>query len=321
MSRWHGLLGLVSLLALVRTAQASSLAFSVENCTGVDEAQTRRILDIELRAYLTHQAASLTRVSVSCSDANAHILVNDESTHKSTARVIDLSGVPELARSRALALAAAELIAWSWTELVFLDRPQQPAPTTLPAAAPFAPTVERGVERPLAGSPLPVRWALMADARLPLGEGQPLWGGGGALSAALGQYLYLGGDVQAHAGSLPLPQGRAQLLAADFRSAVGVEHRAQWLALQADLGGRAGLLRYSARAADTDRYEGRELSGLWAGPSVTAGLRFRTSSLISIALSSELGYALWSPRGTMPGRATLDLAGPWVAFRLGLGAT
>src|SRR5262249_54002562 len=80
--------------------------------------EIRRILAIELHASLeTHAPDAVTRVRMACSDGRVVLHVDDSVTGKSLERAIALDAVAPAARNRLLALAIAELIGASWSEL------------------------------------------------------------------------------------------------------------------------------------------------------------------------------------------------------------
>lgn len=70
------------------------------------------------------------RCAVDATDLS--IVIDDALTRKSVRRVVDLGDVPTSGRPRALALAVAELLRSSWTELATAPSPPAPAPEPSP---------------------------------------------------------------------------------------------------------------------------------------------------------------------------------------------
>ena len=142
--------GVAALLALAprhANAQAGAIAhpsvsLEVDPCVQADVAEVRRIVGIELGALLedrepaggaatTKGASDTTRVTVACAGPLVELRVDDPLTGKGLTRPIDLSTSSATARSRLLAIAIAELVAASWTELE-----SNPHPRVVPAGPP-----------------------------------------------------------------------------------------------------------------------------------------------------------------------------------------
>ena len=107
-----------------------SVALEIGACLDVEQAEVRRIVAIELRALMmgSDSAEPITRVAVDCYNPLVEIRIEDPVTGKSLERRIDLSTSERSIRARLLALAIAELVSSSWTEL-----DSNPEPTVVPA--------------------------------------------------------------------------------------------------------------------------------------------------------------------------------------------
>src|SRR5204863_3029658 len=111
-----------------------------------------------------------TQVTATCSGEAAHLRVLDPTTGKSVERSVALSQAAPTARARLLALAIAELVAASWSELESNPDPKAPP------AAPLAPVEAREAARGVI-APFRIELAAVADARL-LATRDLLCGGG-----------------------------------------------------------------------------------------------------------------------------------------------
>ncbi len=304
-------------------AAAAPLTLELRDCADLDQTKVERILNLELRSYLATDRGGPTTVEVTCVGTLTKLSVNDTGTDKVTTRSLDLSGVSSVARPRTVALAVAELVAWSWTELLFTRARESTQPEPAIAARPTLPATpaeSAAVDRISSHEVRRTAWhgEALGSFRLPLRTAAPLVGGSVALSARLLGLRWFT-DVAAHGGNWPIPHGSVDLLTADLRLGLGEEYVRDHWALEASVGWRAGALRYQTSSNEAARYETRNLVGAWLGPSALLGGRLRLSSVLTLAASGEVGYAPWSPRGQVIQARTIDLAGGWLGLRLGLG--
>ena len=93
------------------------------------------MLSAELSAHLAEERASdVTRIIIECTGPRAVLRVGDPLSRKVVQRTIDLSTSEPKARGRLLALATAELVVASWTELETNPKPRvEPAGPPPPA--------------------------------------------------------------------------------------------------------------------------------------------------------------------------------------------
>jgi hypothetical protein len=134
---------LIALFLPLAAAAQNRLRVNVElrNCNELSQPEVRRVLLAELSAHLTEDRASdVTRIIVECNGPRAVLRVGDPLSRKVVQRTIDLGASEPKARGRLLALATAELVVASWTELETNPNPKvEPAgprpPATVRAAA------------------------------------------------------------------------------------------------------------------------------------------------------------------------------------------
>lgn len=309
----------------------------LDECLGVDRAKVERLFGIELDVRIQAPgpaAPGAAQVRAACVNGRVELRVDDPLTGKSLERPLDLAGAPERARARLLALALAELLFASWTELeVNLGPPPAAlAPAPAPAAlASLAAVGQRGARRlvreRLGGAPGPGG----AEVRL-LGAGSltayfsgtgVLLGGGVRLGGDHPRHLGWFGDLAAHHGGASSALGalHADTLTTSFGGAVQhrVPLRGAVLGLRAGGGLRVGAARLSGTPTDPAQASGDTVWGALVGP---LGLLSASVSLprhLCAELALEGGYVL-SPTGGRVGESrVIAVEGPWVGLHLGLG--
>ena len=122
-----------------------SVSIDIAGCDPDLARESRRIAAIELRATLVDTApdATVTQVRATCRATFAELEVVDPTTGKSLGRTVTLAEAPPNGRARLLALAVAELVAASWSELQSNPKPRALAATQLaPSAAREAASVD-----------------------------------------------------------------------------------------------------------------------------------------------------------------------------------
>ncbi len=131
----------VAFVSPIASAQSSerrpSVQLLVDACVGADRAEVERIATLELRPSAVRTTAvgeepANVRVEVSCTAIGVRVRVDDSITRKILERVVRVRDVDERARARWVAIAAAELVRASWSELDDEPPPRaepaQPAP-------------------------------------------------------------------------------------------------------------------------------------------------------------------------------------------------
>jgi hypothetical protein len=141
---------LASAWASARAAYADApprppVSLAVDPCIATDAAEVRRIAAVELDARLAAETEpDATKVIASCEGALVRVEVTDPLSGKAVSRLINLASAVSAARARLLAIAIAELVSASWTELV-----TNPTPAVPPAGAPAGEEAKAGARRSL----------------------------------------------------------------------------------------------------------------------------------------------------------------------------
>ncbi|HEX3697602.1 MAG TPA: hypothetical protein VH374_19680 [Polyangia bacterium] len=281
---------------------------------GCDEALAReaqRIAAIELRAVLVEQTSdgATTQIAATCDAASADLQVLDPTTGKSLRRSVALFQAAPAARARLLALAIAELVAASWSELE--TNPEPKAPPAVPLAPVTAREAARGV---VARAPIEV--GVVADAHLL--SSRDLVPGGGARSAiGIGGRFFLRIDALAHHAELARDSGTIALTLASVSGAVGASFDAAWLQPKVSLGVRAGyawMNGVAASAASTGRSE----NDAWFGPELAVDLSAWPRARVHPLLSLAAGAHIVGVKGTVSGGNDVTATGLWSALSLGV---
>jgi hypothetical protein len=314
---------LLSLIALTpRLALGAerhpSVAVEIGACLDVEPAEVRRIVAIELRALMKGAtgAEPITQVAVDCYNPLVEIRVEDPITGKSLVRRIDLSMSERNVRARLLALAIAELVSSSWTELV-----SNPEPTVAPAG-PTASEGERGAatqairareetrHRPIAfGAAAVSHWFLR-------GAG-PLVGGRAEVMPRIA-----GGTLTFDA---TVDHGVAKASLGDVSMTTvtgGAGWRARWSdsnwLLEAGGEARLGAAWLSGTPRSPDQTAGRAGVGWIGGPVFVVRGGFLPYERTMVTLGAELGYAAVGANGRVASLPEVKLDGAWFGVTLGV---
>lgn len=296
----------------------------VDACVDVSADEVRRITAIELRATVDDPAAHdarTTRVDVACVAGGVELRVLDPLTAKSLARAIALGDVATNARARLLALAIAELVSASWSEL---DAAREPV---VPPLAPPPRDDEKRAARAVAATRLahpapapPVAWRLTAtfDARwLTIGS-DPMLGVGARVGAEpfgrVGFVFDFAGEHASTAAAL----GTVGVDSYSLGAAALVRADAHPLVLRGGAGVRLGVA-HMVGLPDPARAEGHAVTGVWSAPIATgsAGLRIARGLVLELAL--EAGYVVLPVRGVVFGGPDVRVDGFFVGGGVGLG--
>lgn len=132
----------------------------VDSCVPIDIEQFHRVLAIELGTSIEYspgaaQAPDGALVQVTCGDLGIELRLDDNLTHKSMQRQVELPQLEVSARTRLLALTVAEFVVASWVELHLAKKAALPA-----AGPPVQPGATAAVKQAV-------------TARLELDAGQP----------------------------------------------------------------------------------------------------------------------------------------------------
>ena len=308
----------------VRAAAQSSahIEMHVDPCAPVDTADARRIVGIELQADVTDPPvhdATITRVEVACVDRLVELRVTDPLTGKSLARRVALAAQPDKSRSRLLALAIAELVAASWSELETNPAPAVPPETTA------APAEEKDAARrsvvshvppPIRAQVAPVvtpparpndrrdvfRLATVLGTRWFMVGSDPLLGLGARATLDLDDGPEIMIDTLVEAGSVASTLGTIAVESWTLGAALSARRVVGRLMLHGGGGIRVGFAHFSGDPLSGNA-EGRTLSAPWGGPMLVCGGIFDLGRRFALSLDAELGYV------ALPARA-LAVGGP-----------
>jgi hypothetical protein len=286
------------------------VSIAVVGCDPALAREAQRITAIELRAVLvdTTPDEGTTRITATCAAGAANLRVSDPTTGKSVERSVALSQAAPTARARLLALAMAELVAASWSELE--DNPEPKAPP----AAPLASRAAREAAREVV-APAPIELCALADAHL-LASGDLLLGGGARTAIWISPLFFLRFDALANYRELSRPTGTIALTMPSVSSALGVSFGTAKLQPRVSVGARAGYAWMSGVAGSAATTGGRE-AGVWAGPEIAFELSAWPRARIHPWLSFSLGAHVLGVRGTVNGGRDIRATGIWSGLSLG----
>ena len=191
------------------------VSIAVVECDPALAREAQRIAAIELRAALVEATTDLvtTHVTATCAAESANLRVLDPTTGKSVERSVALAQAAPTARARLLALAIAELVAASWSELE--SNPQPKAPPVAPLAPEAARAAARG-----AITPLPIELAAVVDAHL-LASRDLILGGGARVEIWISPRFFLRCDALVHHAELPRAAGTVAVTMPSVSGALG----------------------------------------------------------------------------------------------------
>jgi hypothetical protein len=238
----------------------------------------------------------------------AILRVIDPTTGKSLERSVALSQAAPTARARLLALAMAELVAASWSELE-----DNPEPKTAPAI-PLAPVAAREAARGVV-APRPIELAALADAHL-LSSRDLVPGGGARIAIWISPTFFIGFDVLAHYAQLSRPTGKVALTMPSVSSALGLSFGSAWLQPRLSLGARVGYAWMSGVSASGATTGGRE-QGVWAGPELLVELSALSRARIHPLLSLSVGADVLGVSGTVNSARDVSVTGVWSSLSIG----
>jgi hypothetical protein len=231
--------------------------------------------------------------------------------------VLSLTSVEPDVRSRALALAAVELVLTSWMELTRGEPPPQTGefrapPTEARLAA------EQRARRETAGARIDHVMAV-AEAIGPfngLGLG---WGAGLLVDYVAHQGWWgveLGFGVARAAADTALGSVEATTWSGALRPTLRFGSNAAWF--KTGVGARLGVARLVGTPVDAEQARGGSIAGTWGGPSLHAGAGIAWSP-IAFGLGLEAGYVLRAVSGGVDDGHAVAVDGAWVAATMGVG--
>jgi len=281
------------------------VSIDIVDCDGALAREAQRIAAIELRATLVDDRPdpTVTKVTAACRGTLAALAVVDPTTGKSVERTVALTEAAPNGRARLLALAVAELVAASWSELQTNPRPRAPA------ATPLAPYAARESARAAMADRSP-EFAVAFDVHR-LSGGDLLFGGGVRAAIWLSPLLLARFDALADYGELERGAGSVAVIMPSVSAAFGLSPwGATFLRPALTLGLRGGYVRMNG-IADGLAATGVRQQGAWLGPEaalqVSAWGRARVHPVLGIAA----GVHLLGVRGTVDGGRDVEAVGFW----------
>jgi hypothetical protein len=291
--------------------QRPRVSIAVVGCDEALAREAQRITAIELRAVLVDGAPdqTTTQITATCAADSASLQVIDPTTGKSVERSVALSQAAPTARARLLALAMAELVVASWSELE--DNPEPKAPP----AAPLAPKAAREAARGVVAH-LPIELAALADAHL-LASRDLIPGGGARTEIWILPSFFLRFDALIHYAELSRQSGTIALTMPSVSSAFGASFGSAWLQPRLSVGARAGYAWMSG-VADSTATTGDHQQGVWAGPELALELSAWPHAHVHPLLSFSVGAHVLGVRGTVNGGRDIMATGLWSGLSLGV---
>lgn len=297
----------------------------VDACVGAPSADVRRVLRVELGALLVDDAPAgevVTRAVVSCQGRSIHLRVDDPITGKSLTRDVDVDVSDAPGRARLVALAVAELVAASWTELETNPRPEvQPAGARPPQSAVDAvrKVVRAKIPKQSDEEIGRTRMTLVASRRSFFSESTAQWGGGMRLGRDEFEHVGWTADILGEHGATDVSLGTVYLDTITVGGSLYLYRRWSVVTFQLGVGVRLGAARLSGKPYQSESaYAGSGIAP-WGWPTAIGGLRLRPIGPIVIEASGELGYVVLPMAGAVGGVREVTIAGPWVGAQLGLG--
>jgi len=281
------------------------VSIDIVGCDAALAREAQRIAAIELRATLVDAApdATVTKVTATCRSTLVALEVVDPTTGKSLARSVALTEAAPNGRARLLALAVAELVAASWSELQSNPQPRAPP------ATPLAPYAARESAR-AAIVDRSLELAAAFDVHV-LASGDFLFGGGVRAAVWISPLFMARFDALADYGELGRGTGSVAVIMPSVSAALGAS---RWIGTSlrpaVSLGLRGGYVRMNGIADGTAATASHQ-QGAWLGPElalqVSAWPRARVHPILGLAA----GAHLLGVRGTVSGGRDVEAIGLW----------
>jgi len=283
------------------------VSINIVGCDAALAREAQRIAAIELRATLVDAApdGSVTEVKATCRGALAALEVIDPTTGKSLGRTVALTEAAPNGRGRLLALAVAELVVASWSELQSNPEPRAPP------ATPLAPPAARDAAR-AAVTERALELAAAVDVHV-LSSGDVLFGGGARAAISISPLISLRFDALGDYAEIDRAAGRVAVIMPSVSAAIAAS---RWiggsLRPAISLGLRGGYVRMNG-IADGTAATAFHQQGIWLGPEValqvSAWARARVHPVVGVAV----GTHVLGVRGTVDNGPAVEAVGIWGA--------
>lgn len=301
--------------AAIATAPPIELELA-ESCSDFNGAEVRKMLARELRAVSAEANAPwATRVRAVCEGVVVRFTVDDPISRKLIERSVDLSSVEPQLRARTLAVAAAELVLTSWTELV-----TQPEPAVEPLGTPPSQDA-REQARAMAAQRLRLGSAgrLLGEVTMsvPFTGLLVLWGGGARFSWERMEVLGVEFEGRLEHGRATLETGAVQAT----RMTLGVSLHARTSLWRFDVRALAGLRAGAVALSGSPRTSSTLASsgvGPWLGAPIGAAAAMRFGP-VSLEVALEVGIPIVGLVGLVYGEQKVRFDVPWFGMRLDVG--
>jgi hypothetical protein len=284
------------------------VSIDVFGCDAALAREAQRIAAIELRATLVDAApdVTVTQVTATCRNTLAELEVIDPTTGKSLARTVALTDAPLNGRARLLALAVAELVAASWSELQ-----SNPQPRAMPAT-PLAPYRAREAARAVVAD-RSLELAAAFDVHV-LASGDCLFGGGARAAVWVSPLFFARFDALADYADIGRAGGSVAVIMPSISVALD---GARWIgtALRPaiSLGLRGGYVRMNGIADGTTATPTHQ-QGVWLGPELVLQVSAWPGARVHPALGVAAGAHLLGVRGTVANGRDIEAVGLWAGM-------
>ena len=300
------------LMASAASAERPRVSIRVVGCEQPLAREVQRIASVELRATLVDGAPdqSVTQVIATCIGPDATLAVRDPTTGKSLERMVSLGEAAPNARARLLALAVAELVAASWSELETNPQPKAPP------ATPLAPYLAREAARSAVAARA-LEAAAVFDLHV-LGGGDLLFGGGARVAVWLSPRIFLRFDALADYAVLDRPSGTVAVIMPSVSAAVGLARRRDVSLRPAiSVGLRAGYVWMNG-IATAATVTGSHQQGVWLGPELMLQVSGWADARVHPVLALSAGAHLLGVRGTVGEGRDVEAVGWWCSIGAGI---
>jgi hypothetical protein len=298
------------------------LSVRLDGCTTLAEPEVRRVIAGELEVDLVPESAEgITALTIGCSGARVKMTVIDGITRKSVVRSFDLDASQQPAWSRLVAIAAAELVAASWSELEMVEEPslEPVGPPPEPGAAERARQAARGYgdarSTPHTPAAQAAHWRIagLGSARGFFGDAGVLWGGSVRVGYDHDNAAWAL-DAAYERGEVEPSLGRYHLSTASVGGSVAAVLPLGNTRLRVGVGVRAGYV--SSRGLSADQPQGATALALWGWPLLMAGATVKLGHGMVLEAVAETSYAVLP---VQPATGELAVREPWFSLQLGLG--
>jgi hypothetical protein len=310
--------------AEVRQKQTPPVRAVINDCPGLDSQETARLFNIEIRQQPSADPSGspqATVARVSCPDSDtAELRVDDPLTGKTLMRTVAIKDTPSSARPRLLALALAELVYASWSELALRPVPVGPPDESSDKARLAAAEAVRGKMQD-ASKKFDLHLMAVGSAQF-LFEGTGGVYGGGIRIAGDHPY-HLGWTVDAifEHGYNRVSLGSITTNVLSIGASLTGRYEVSIVILRGAAGFRTGGAWLTGTPSDSTTYEGRTVAGAFFGPMGSLGMDVKLPYHLILGVLVEGGYIAVPVNGTGGGETAASFGGPWVGVQLGFGVS